>query len=117
MSNLSATAVTYTVKNLRRLGNSKVHNLISLSIGNSSATYSTGGIALVPGNMGCPNALESLTVQSNYSSANGYVLNFDVNTNKLKFLRNGSSPNAAVLVEATNDALAPTVIDVTVTGW
>ena len=117
MSNLSATAVSYSIKNLRRGGNSKVHNLVALTFGNTSATYSTGGIALSGASMGCPNTIESLIVASQYSSASGYFMLFDPNTSKLKLFRNGSSPNAAAFVEATGDAPAPETVDVEVTGW
>lgn len=117
MSNLSATAVSYSIKNLRRLGNSKVHNLVSLTFGNASATYSTGGIALVKGSMGCPNTIESVVVASQYSTASGYFMVFDPNTSKLKLFRNGTSPNGVAFAEATGDAPAAEVVDVEVIGW
>lgn len=116
MANIAAANVTYTVKNLRRLGNSKVFNLVSLAFGNGSLTYGVGGIPLTIGNLGCPNALENLQVVSNYSTASGYVMFYDPNTTKLKLFKGGNG-NGAALIEASGDVPSAQTIDVQVVGW
>lgn len=116
MANIAAANVTYTVKNLRRYGNSKVHNLVSLAFGNGSLTYGVGGIPLTIGNLGCPNTVESIEVVANYSSASGYVMVYDPNTTKLKLFKGGNG-NGAVLLEASGDVPSAQTIDVEVTGW
>lgn len=117
MAALSAGSVTYAVKNQRRLGNSKVCNLIKLSFGDGSSTWPAGGLALDGGKMGCPNAVESVEIVSNYSAASGYVFNYNVATGKIEAYRCAASANSAALAQATGDAPAATVVDVQVIGW
>jgi hypothetical protein len=81
MANLAATDITYTVKNLRTLGNSKKHNRIQLAFGDGALTYPTGGIPVTASSLGCPNAIESLVIVEQGTS--GYKFQFDTTNTKL----------------------------------
>lgn len=74
MANIAASDVTYTIKNLRTLGNSRKQNRIQLAFGNSTLTVAAGGIPLTIGKMGCPNVVESLVVVAQGTS--GYKFQY-----------------------------------------
>lgn len=127
MANLSAGSVTYTMKNIRRLGNSKVSNRVQLAFGDGSLTYPAGGIPITIGKLGCPNVVESLVVYDQGTS--GYKYQYDTANSKLVMIYGGSHThnillkNAAVADGATarvnagaNLLGANTGSDLTVTG-
>jgi hypothetical protein len=127
MANLSAGSVTYTMKNLRRLGNSKVSNRVQLAFGDGVLTYPAGGVPLTKAKMGCPNTVESLVVYDQGTS--GYKFQYDTANEKLVMIHSGSHThnlllkNAAVADGATarvnagaNLLGANTGSDITVTG-
>ena len=95
MAGIGTADVTYTVKNLRRLSNSRVHNRIQLAFGDSSKTYSAGGVPLVIGNLGCPNVVESLTVVE--QSTAGYLFSYISSTNKLAIFQSAAASHGHVL--------------------
>lgn len=95
MAGIGTADVTYTVKNLRRLGNSKVGNRIQLAFGDSSKTYSAGGIPLVIGNLGCPNVVESLVVVEQGTA--GYLFSFIQSTNKLAIFQSAAASHGHIL--------------------
>lgn len=98
MANLSAGSVTYTVKNLRRLGNSKVSNRIQLAFGDSSLTYPAGGVPLTKGKLGCPNVVESLVVYDQGTS--GYQFQYDSTNEKLVMIHSASHTHDLLLKNA-----------------
>lgn len=98
MANLSAASVTYTTMNLRRLGNSRVHNRIKLAFGDSSATYPAGGIPLTIGNLGCPNVVESLVIVDQGTS--GYQFQYDSVNKKLVMIQSPSHTHNILLKNA-----------------
>ncbi len=100
MAGIGTADVTYTMKNLRRMGNSRVQNRVQLAFGNSSLTYSAGGIALVIGNLGCPNVVESLIVVE--SGTTGYYFQFISSTNKLAIFQGSGVAHAHGIVIASN---------------
>lgn len=81
MADIAAGDVTYTVKNLRNLGNSKKHNRIQLVFGDGALTVPAGGIPLTKGKLGCPNTIESLIVVAQGTS--GYQFQYVPSTEKL----------------------------------
>lgn len=89
MSNIAAGDITYTVKNLRTLGNSKKHNRIQLAFGDSALTYPAGGIPLTKGKLGCPNTIESLVIVDQGTS--GYQFQFDSTNTKLVIMRTAAT--------------------------
>ena len=88
MAGFGTADITYTVKNFRRLSNSKVHNRIQLAFGNSSLTYSAGGIPLVLGSLGLTTVCESLIVCE--QSTAGYLFQFISSTTKLAIFQSPS---------------------------
>lgn len=100
MAGIGTADVTYTVKNLRRMGNSKVQNRIQLTFGDSSKTYSAGGIPLVIGSLGCPNVVESLTVVEQGTA--GYLFSFISSTNKLAIFQGAGVAHAHPIIIASN---------------
>lgn len=88
MAGFAASDVTYTVKNLRRLGNSKVHNRVQLAFGDGALTYAAGGIPITKGKLGCPNVVESAVVVEQGTS--GYQFQYDTTNNKLIVIQGGS---------------------------
>jgi hypothetical protein len=106
MAGFGTADVTYTVKNLRTLGNSLKHNRIQLTFGNSSLTYSAGGIPLVIGNLGCPNTVQSLTVVE--QSTAGYLFSFISSTNKLAIFQGAGVSHSHPIIVASNAGTAGT---------
>lgn len=98
MSNLVAGSVTYTIKNLRRLGNSKVHNRVQLAFGDSTLTYPAGGIPISIGKLGCPNVVESMTIVDQGTS--GYQFQYDSVNAKLVVVQSGSHTHNLLLKNA-----------------
>lgn len=99
MTALASTDVTYTVKNLRRLGNSKVHNRVQIAFGDSALTYAAGGVPLLKGKLGCPNTIESLIVVE--QSTNGYQYQYVGSTEKLVIIAGGSHTHDLFLRDNT----------------
>lgn len=127
MSALVAGSVTYTVNNKRRGGNSKVMNRVTLAFGDGALTYPTGGVPITIGNLGCPNAVESMVIAD--AGTSGYTFNYNSTTQKLQLYQLASHnhdillKNAAVADGATtrvnagaNLLGANTGGDLTVTG-
>lgn len=128
MSNLVAASVTYTVKNQRRMGNSKVQNRVQLAFGNGSLNYPVGGIPIITGNCGCPNVIESMTIVDYGSS--GYDFNFNSANVTLQLyggsphnhqllLKNGaqvSAANNSIMGAASNKLGANTGSDIIIAG-
>jgi len=98
MANIAASDVTYTVKNLRRMGNSRVQNRIQLAFGDGALTYPAGGIPLTKGKLGCPNTIESLVVVDQGTS--GYKFMFDSVNVKLVVLQSGAHTHNILLKNA-----------------
>lgn len=115
MANLVAGSIAYTMKNQRRLGNSKVQNKVQLVFGDGALVYVAGGIPLTPASMGCPNVIESCAVVS--KGINGYMMQYNPASGKLVLLRNAASPASVPLVEATGDTPAAVTVEVEVIGW
>lgn len=115
MANLSAGSVTYSVKNLRVLGNSRKHNRIGLVFGDGSLTYPAGGIPITIGKLGCPNVVESMVVVAQGTS--GYVMTYDQPNAKLVIKQASAVANSNALAEASTVAIAAQTIEVEVIGW
>ncbi len=100
MAGIGTADVTYTIKNLRRMGNSRVANRVQLAFGNSTLTYSAGGIPLVIGNLGCPNVVESLHVVE--QSTSGYFFTFISSTNKLAVFQGAGVAHSHPIILGSN---------------
>lgn len=120
--------VTYTLKNQRRMGNSKVQNRVSIAFGDGAKTYATGGVPFSTGACGCPNTIESLIVAD--AGTSGYQFNYISSTNKLQIfvaaahnhsllLKNAAQADGAttrVNAAASNALGANTGADVIIAG-
>jgi len=98
MANLSAGSVTYTMKNIRRLSNSKVQNRVQLAFGDDVLTYPAGGIPITIGKLGCPNVVES--AHCVYQGTSGYQFQYDSVNSKLVMIYGGSHTHNILLKNA-----------------
>ena len=80
MANLAVTDVTHLVLKKRNV-NSKKHNLVRLSFGDSSLTVPAGGIPISKAGCGCPNNIESMIIVDQGTS--GYKFQYDQSAEKL----------------------------------
>jgi hypothetical protein len=104
MASFSSANVTYTINKATRLGDSKVYNNITLTFGNGTLTYATGGIPISLGNCGCPNYIWSMDIAD--AGTSGYAFNFNTLTQKLQIYTSGSHNHT--LYVATNAGTAGT---------
>jgi len=81
MADIAAGDVTYTVKNLRKMGDHRNFNRIQLAFGDGALTYPASGIPLTIAKLGCPTVVESLIVVDQGTS--GYVFKYDQSAKKL----------------------------------
>lgn len=81
MAGFVAGDITYTMLNNRTLGNSRKSNRVKLVFGAGAETYSTGGIPLSKGKLGCPVTIESLIVVD--AGGSGYRFMYDQTNEKL----------------------------------
>jgi hypothetical protein len=81
MADIAAGDVTYTMKNLRKLSDSRNLNRFQLAFGDGALTYPAGGIPISIGKLGCPVVVESLVVVDSGSS--GYKFQYDQANKKL----------------------------------
>lgn len=88
MTAIAASDLVYTVKNLRRLGNSKVQNRVQIAFGDGALTYSAGGVPLTKAKLGCPNVVESLVVVEQGTS--GYQYQYVGSSEKIVIIAGGS---------------------------
>lgn len=115
MADIASGDVTYTVKNLRRLGNSKVHNRVQIVFGNGSLTVGSGGVPLLGAKLGCPNTIESIVVCAQGTS--GYQFAYNPASGKL--IVNFADYDAVAdgpLVPFTG-AIAAQTLELEVIGW
>lgn len=92
MANIAAGDVTYTVQNLRTLGNSLKANRVKLVFGDGALTYAAGGVPVTKAKLGCPTTVQSLTVYDKGTS--GYQISYDGVNEKI------------VLIQGDNDGVA-----------
>lgn len=116
MADIATGDVTYTVLKQRRLGDSRVNNLVRIAFGNASLTVPANGIPLNKGKMGCPTNIESLVVVD--QGLSGYVFQYDQSAEKLVVLHADYDAGAdGALIEASTVAIAAQTIEVEVYGW
>lgn len=129
MADLAAGDVTYTIQNMRTLGNSRKSVRASLAFGDGALTVPANGIPISKAKLGCPNVIESMIVCDQGTS--GYVFQYDQSAEKLVVMRapaqththdlllvNGAVADAAgTRVNAGANALgANTGANLTITG-
>jgi hypothetical protein len=103
MPAISASDVSYSMEQRKGVVSDKdIRYSGTISFGNGSLTYPTGGIPLDIGKLGFRNKLDSLVI-SDDSHGDGLVYKFDSANNKILIYHgNYSSPSAGPLVEVPN---------------
>jgi hypothetical protein len=107
MAAIAASDVTYNIDPLKSsyLGKAGKRHRGTISVGDGSLTYPSGGIPLDAAKLGCPINLDSLKILE--TNAKGYVTEWDASTNKIRLF---ITPVITVNVEAnvaSNIAGAP----------
>jgi len=121
MADIAAGDLTYTKQEGQDelTGGSKYRAVYQIEFGDGTDTYPSGGVALTKGDLGCPNALESLMfVEDN--AGDGYMYKFDKSAETLRIYQgdnNNASDAPAVELVAGTDAVAATTLLVEVIGW
>lgn len=102
MADIANTDVTYSFiqKDKMFLGRRGYSARGTISFGNGTLTYPSGGIPLIKGKIGLPRVLRSIKILE--SNAKGYQFEYDVSAEKIRLFQ---SPSKAV----TGNASAPTV--------
>lgn len=107
MADFVATDVTYNfdLSNSSWLGRRGKLIRGTLSFGNGSITYATGGIPLTIGGCGCPNFLESLIVTRTITGLQGFKYDYDRTNSKLIILSQTILTGATAAAALANGAL------------
>lgn len=103
MTDIVAANVSYSFKAKDRMfkGRRGFSNRGTITFGNGSLTYPTGGIPLTKGSMGCPRVLRGLEIFS--SGGSGYKFELDAANAKLKIYQS----NAGSISLSANSAGTP----------
>lgn len=117
MAAIAASGVSYSILSQRSLGN-RILKLVSMTFGNATDTYPSGGIPLTASKMGGPNSLESVNF-TDAANANGYLYKWDRANNKLRIYQgDNTNASAAPNIEVTTGhAPASTVVIAEIVGW
>lgn len=106
------TGFTYTVQKRRRVDASPPVNecKASLTFGDGSLTYPTGGIPIAKASLAMPNFLESVDILES-GSADGYIYKVDLANAKIKIFVSpavASTPSTAVALSELASSATPT---------
>lgn len=99
MADIAAGDVTYTVTKQRKEESGNKVNSVTITFGNSTLTYPSGGIPLTKASMGCPNVITAATLEA-ANSGDGIVYKYDKTNNKIRMYR-----GAGFTPAGTNQAL------------
>lgn len=107
MADIAAGDVTYSVTKQRKEESGNKINSVTITYGNSTLTYPSGGIPLTKASMGCPNAIVSAQIDA-ANSADGIIYKYDKANNKIRMYRSaGFTPAGTVAAPVfTGSALA-----------
>lgn len=124
MAAIVAANVSYSfdLKNASKLGRAGKLLRGTISFGDGSLTYPSGGVPLTKGKLGCPQVIKSVKILED--NASGYVYQFDVSTSKLRMFQlplleidDTVDINAQPLVELGTSEVPQVVLEVEVIGW
>ncbi len=110
MADIAAADVTYAVTKQRKEESGNKINSVTITYGNSSLTYPSGGIPLTKASMGCPNAITAAHIEA-ANSADGIIYKYDKVNNKIRMYR-----GAGFTPAGTNAVSAGTINTPTFTG-
>lgn len=86
MADIAAGDVTYVVSKQRKEESGNKINSVTITFGNSTLTYPSGGIPLTKASMGCPNAIVSADIEA-ANSGDGIIYKYDKVNNKIRMFR------------------------------
>ena len=97
MAAIAASDVTYNIDPLKSsyLGKAGKRHRGTISVGDGSLTYPSGGIPLDAAQLGCPIHLDSLKILE--TNASGYVTEWDASANTIRLF---FSPELTINVES-----------------
>ena len=84
MANFVASDVTYTINKIKKLEDGRKIVNATLAFGNGVKTYAAGGVPILPGNLGCPNVIDSFAFAG--TPTVGYGFQYDYATQSLMLL-------------------------------
>ncbi len=106
MANIAAGDVTYTVTKQSLLEDGRRMNVVTLAFGDGVLTYPAGGIPITIGKLGCPTAVDSLSVIDR--STSGYTFTYDLTNSKLLVFQSAGSAHTHDLLLKGGQAAAGT---------
>lgn len=104
MADIAAGDVTYTLKNQRKLSDSRNSNRVKLEFGNGTLTYPVGGIPITKGKLGCPVVIESMQIVDDGTSV--YSFMYDQSAEKLLVYKNSFAVTKGAIVASTELGLS-----------
>lgn len=81
MADIAASDITVTLKNQRKMSDSRNMNRVLLAFGNGALEYPAGGIPINKGKLGCPSIIESMVIVDKGTS--GYSFMYDQSAEKI----------------------------------
>lgn len=124
MAAIASTDLTYTIESKEFLGPKSGFRVIgSISFGNGSLTYPSGGVPLTKAKMGLPRVIKSISIME--TNAVGYFIEFDKSAEKLRLLQVpeiDADPAAVIATQpldeaTTSEAPAAMVVQFEATGY
>ena len=121
MADIAAGDLTYSKREGQDelTGSSKLRAVYSITFGDGTDTYPSGGIPLTKGSLGLPNVIESLTIIED-SAGDGLVYKYDDSAEAIRIYQGDYAETAAgALVEyvAGTTAVAETTLIIDAIGW
>ena len=98
MADIAGTDITYTELSNEEGGKQGRIRTFTLTFGNSTLTYGAGGVPVTLGSLGCPNAIDSLTVFDKGTSV--YEWSYDRTNKKLVAFQSPSHTHNLLLKNA-----------------
>lgn len=121
MADVAAGDLTYTEKVGRSelTGSSKLKYVWSVTFGDGTDTYPSGGIPLTKAKLGLPNVIESVNIIE-AEADDGYIYKYDDSAEKVRIYfadYDGTADGALIELTAGTTAVAAAELILEVTGW
>ena len=121
MADIVAADVVYAEQAGTRqiVGDSRVSSMYSVTFGDASDDYPTGGIPITKASIGLANNIESVEI-IDASSGDGFVYKYDLTNDKIRIYQGDNDAVAdGALIEFINttDVPAETTLIMKFTGW
>lgn len=117
MTALASGDVTYTLNRaVVESGSGFKRNEFTIAFGDGAKTYPSGGVPLLKGSLGCPNAVVSAWLEEPNRSS-GYVYKLDLTNLKLTIWLTGTSADTALNVAGAGVAPAAQSLRLVAVGY